>query len=469
MADIEPTTTSNEEQKLEQEQQLQARSYQREMLWESMQRNIIVAADTGSGKTLIAILRMQAELERCPSSKLVWFCVPTVALVMQQHKAISAQLPAYQSRVLSGADNVEFWTEQWIWDEILKGIRIVVSTHQILLDALIHGFVRMQQLALIVFDEAHSCIGNHPSSRILLDFYHKSNTGERPTILGLTASPVINSKVGNLGTLESNLNAISRTPKLHRDEMLKFVHRPKMVPLEYSLRSTELIPSLALESLGTMYKGLDIEQDPWIIKQKSDPSTAESPSLRKAMLSHKTYCHDQIKGLYDRAIAIATELGSSAADYYIHQCIKKFQRGPATGSFMIELEDTERLYLHKKFDQVQIPNQDTCYVSESQFLAPKVKKLIEFLKAEDPTGFSGLIFVRTRAEVAVLSHILSLHVPVFAISTFVGASSFSGRKNTVGELADIRNQKDTLDDLRKALPGVFQYYLIRFRSCKPNI
>lgn len=52
---------------------------------------------------------------------MVWFCVPTVALALQQHKALSTQLSAYQARVLSGADKVEFWSEQWIWDDILHG------------------------------------------------------------------------------------------------------------------------------------------------------------------------------------------------------------------------------------------------------------------------------------------------------------------------------------------------------------
>lgn len=57
--------------------------------------------------------------------------MPTVALAIQQHKAISTQIPNFQARVLSGADNVDLWTEQWIWDEVLDGIRIVVSTHQV--------------------------------------------------------------------------------------------------------------------------------------------------------------------------------------------------------------------------------------------------------------------------------------------------------------------------------------------------
>jgi endoribonuclease Dicer len=39
-----------------------ARDYQQEMLEQSLRRNIVVAMDTGSGKTLIAILRIKAFL-----------------------------------------------------------------------------------------------------------------------------------------------------------------------------------------------------------------------------------------------------------------------------------------------------------------------------------------------------------------------------------------------------------------------
>jgi hypothetical protein len=42
----------------------QTRGYQQEMLEESLQKNIIVALDTGSGKTHIAVLRMKFECER---------------------------------------------------------------------------------------------------------------------------------------------------------------------------------------------------------------------------------------------------------------------------------------------------------------------------------------------------------------------------------------------------------------------
>ena len=43
------------------------RAYQQEMLEESLQRNIIIALDTGSGKTHIAVLRLKHEIEREPT------------------------------------------------------------------------------------------------------------------------------------------------------------------------------------------------------------------------------------------------------------------------------------------------------------------------------------------------------------------------------------------------------------------
>jgi len=51
-----------------------------------------------------------------------------------------------------------------MWDAILKNVRIVVSTYQILLNALDHGFVWMQSLALVVFDEGNPDTKSRSSS-----------------------------------------------------------------------------------------------------------------------------------------------------------------------------------------------------------------------------------------------------------------------------------------------------------------
>ena len=162
------------------------------------------------------------------------------------------------------------------------------------------------------------------------------------------------------------------------------------------------------------------------------------------------YCHDQIKGLFNKAKAIDTELGPAATEYYLHECIKKFERGIADGSFITEgFEDDERRYLREKLSKVHFPNLGTDPLVEDSVVTPKLRTLIEYLLGEEEQGFSCLIFVRTRAEVAVLSHMLGLLVPKFIISTFVGASSFSGRTRSITELAEVKNQKHTLDELRQ--------------------
>jgi ERCC4-related helicase len=55
--------------------------------------------------------------------------------------------------MLSGADNVDTWSDSRTWDDYLRNVRVVVSTYQILLDAVTHAFVQLNMLSLIVFDE----------------------------------------------------------------------------------------------------------------------------------------------------------------------------------------------------------------------------------------------------------------------------------------------------------------------------
>ncbi|KAK3613521.1 Dicer-like protein 2 [Elasticomyces elasticus] len=114
---------------------------------------------------------------------------------------------------------MDHWGEKKIWDAALHQVRIVVSTHAVLVQALEHAFVSLSQLALIVFDEAHHCMKKHPANTIMRDFYHparrdkenpllqstyprRNTVDERsislPHILGLSASLVMKSDLKTL-------------------------------------------------------------------------------------------------------------------------------------------------------------------------------------------------------------------------------------------------------------------------------
>lgn len=69
---------------------------------------------------------------------------------------------------------------------------IIVCTADILLHCLHHSFVKMTQINLLIFDEAHHTKKNHPYARIMKDFYAPMEKASlrRPRILGMTASPI---------------------------------------------------------------------------------------------------------------------------------------------------------------------------------------------------------------------------------------------------------------------------------------
>lgn len=87
--------------------------------------------------------------------QIIWFLAPTVALATQQFHVIQLQIPAMFTRLLTGQDGVDAWSGT-VWQLVLKGVRIVVSTYQVLLDALCHAFVFMDHVSLLVFDEGKS-------------------------------------------------------------------------------------------------------------------------------------------------------------------------------------------------------------------------------------------------------------------------------------------------------------------------
>jgi RecG-like helicase len=79
---------------------------------------------------------------------------PTVSLAEQQFEAIRAQIPGVQSRLILGSDSVDAWsTKPGVWDAVLLNTRIVVSTYQILFDAVLHALIPLSSLGLVVIDE----------------------------------------------------------------------------------------------------------------------------------------------------------------------------------------------------------------------------------------------------------------------------------------------------------------------------
>lgn len=153
--------------------------------------------DKGSGKTLIAVLLLQhiigQELEDRAKGlprRISFFLVDKVALAYQQHAVLECNL-GHSVAALTG-DSVRYTWNKSFWAKQFTKNEVIVCTAEILNKCLQKGYIRISQISLLIFDEAHHTKKNHPYARIIKDYYaEEKTTGCRlPRIFGMTASPV---------------------------------------------------------------------------------------------------------------------------------------------------------------------------------------------------------------------------------------------------------------------------------------
>ncbi|KAF3402139.1 Dicer-like protein 2 [Talaromyces pinophilus] len=435
---------------------IKPRAYQQEMLAESLRQNTIVAMETGSGKTQIAVLRIQEELSRCSPEKLIWFLTPTVALAEQQYAVISKQLPLYQSRLLLGSDNVDHWSTQHIWDKILLNIRIVVSTPQVLLDAMSHGFVKLSGLSLLVFDEAHRCVKANPFNGIMRLYHHarKSGVDELPAILGLTATPATEATEEAVKILEDNLHAICRTPVVQREELLKYTHKPDLSVVPYSRHLDEITATSKCLDVILDLTLADIENDPYVksLRAKKDDEKSKG-MLLKILDTGKTFTRKEILSLAQRARVIHEELGAWAADVFVGTCAKKFIEASVKRSdnnIFRQWEDAEKIYMMRYLSMLPAIAENRVWGSIPDNISQKVESLITTIANTYNPGYRIIVFAEQRATVIMLAHLLSVHPLTKDIVTkyFLGNSNYANRKSAITELSTLSDQRDVLTELR---------------------
>uniref|UniRef100_A0A8C7T1P8 ribonuclease III n=1 Tax=Oncorhynchus mykiss TaxID=8022 RepID=A0A8C7T1P8_ONCMY len=169
------------------------RKYQVELLEAALDHNTIVCLNTGSGKTFIAVL-LTKELSHqirgdfAKHGKRTVFLVNTASSVIQQAASVRThsdlQVGEYTSVEKTSSWSGEKWSQEMIENQVL------VMTCHIFLHVLKNGVLPLSKLNLVVFDECHLAITDHPYREIM-----KLCEGSlcSPRILGLTAS-ILNGK-----------------------------------------------------------------------------------------------------------------------------------------------------------------------------------------------------------------------------------------------------------------------------------
>ena len=149
------------------------RDYQIELFERAKKENTIAVLDTGSGKTLIAVLLLRwvidNELENRAAGKppkISFFLVASVTLAYQQYFVLESNLDHTVARVV-GADTVNRWDKSR-WDDSFATNKVFVCTAEILFQCLSRSYISMKQINLLIFDEAHHTKKSHTYARCLV-------------------------------------------------------------------------------------------------------------------------------------------------------------------------------------------------------------------------------------------------------------------------------------------------------------
>lgn len=179
------------------------RTFQIDIAEKAKKENTLVVIPTGLGKTVIAVL-VAADIMK--KGKVVMLA-PTRPLVLQHHTSFNDMLLMESSIVLTGKvppeKRVTLWSDH----------QFIFSTPQVVRNDLISTRYTLEDVALVVFDEAHRAVGEYAYVEIASSYIDQR---EAPLILGLTASP--GSKKAKIKEVMENLHIQNVEARMRYDE-----------------------------------------------------------------------------------------------------------------------------------------------------------------------------------------------------------------------------------------------------------
>jgi ERCC4-related helicase len=157
------------------------RLYQQTILGTAAAKNTLVVLPTGLGKTALAFLSAAQRLHNYPNSKILMLA-PTKPLCEQHIETFRQHLDIPEDKIVlfTGSVKPDKRAEMW------KEAQVIISTPQGLENDVINKRVRLEDVSLLIFDEAHHATGEYAYVWIAAQ-YEKLSSQSR--ILALTASP----------------------------------------------------------------------------------------------------------------------------------------------------------------------------------------------------------------------------------------------------------------------------------------
>ncbi|XP_078032947.1 endoribonuclease Dicer-L-like [Augochlora pura] len=434
------------------------RNYQIDLYETALQQNTIVYLPTGCGKTFIAVMliRQLSSAIRRPYSeggKHTVFLVNSVPLVTQQSRYI-ARTTGLICGEYCGEMGVDLWNDE-TWNVELENHQVLIMTSQVFYDALCHGFMFLNRVNLLILDECHRAVNDHPMRQIMR-LFENCALEEQPRVLGLTATLLnANVQLNNVESIIRNLeitlhakiatvNSMSQVKNCYAQPNESFVTFEK-----YTLPDVGKIISQTIQEMTEFLKGIVLEsslkniQSSEIFRPK--PVCEKLANILASV--NKQFLEIGVYGAYETILLHMIQL----------ECLKKHNENVET-VFVFEYLISEFTKFRKLLDDEM---KDIAVSARIQnYTSNKVQKLLAVLLDfyENQVGdqkFCCIVFVDKRFTAKVLYHILK------NLSTHVEKFKFLQPDYVIGFSQDpYRNSRETLclskwnkDVLRKFTNG----------------
>ena len=162
-------------------QNLSPRAYQESIFQTAKDFNTLVVLPTGLGKTLISLMLSIHRMKQFPAKKILMLA-PTRPLVEQHFQTFKKGLPELYADIQIFTGSVEAQKRK----KIFQTADIIFSTPQCVWNDLKKYLYSLEDVSLLIIDEAHRCLKNYDYTAVV-NHYKQKAINQR--ILGLTASP----------------------------------------------------------------------------------------------------------------------------------------------------------------------------------------------------------------------------------------------------------------------------------------
>ena len=364
------------------EETVEKRDYQLNIVKTCLKGNTLVILPTGLGKTVIAALLTAERLFMYPEGK-CFVLAPTKPLAVQHYETFKSILR------LDNRSFALFTGETPPSKRGLAEAKIVFLTPQVLLNDLIAGRISLENVVLMVFDEAHRAVGNYPYV-LIAELYKRQ--GKNRLIVGLTASP--GSTREKIDEVRRNLDI--RFVEARTEENLDV--KPYIQPVKVEWVEVELSPqfrrieenlkSLIKEKLQNLYESGFLEKKTSKItfkeflglkekiKTKISSEAGANLETKKAMVDLMCVRHAS------HALELLETQGLTQLKEYFSRLKTKAER-PGNSSakeFLLDgrIQETVNLVLVYETQKIEHPKTDKLLEVVEKSLAEGARRIIVF-------------------------------------------------------------------------------------------